>query len=70
MLGSEVLVAPVILKGQTKRDVILPEGKWLFHGNEDMAYEGGRTVTVDAPLDTLPFFIKAGSPLLETLILP
>ena len=69
MLGSDVLVAPVIIKGQTKREVVLPEGKWLFRGKEDRLYEGGKTVTVDAPLDTLPFFIKSGSPLLKTLVL-
>lgn len=67
MLGSEVLVAPVILRGQTTREITLPEGKWLFHGKPESEYEGGRTVTVDAPLDVLPYFIKAGSPLLKSL---
>lgn len=67
MLGSEILVAPVIQKGQTKRELILPEGKWLFLGNSDLIYEGGKAVTVDAPLNVLPYFIKKGSPLLYTV---
>jgi len=67
MLGSEILVAPVIQKGQTKRAVVLPEGKWLLHGKPEREFLGGRTITVDAPLDTLPYFIKADSPLLYTV---
>ena len=56
MLGSEVLVAPVITKGQTKREVILPEGKWIYL--DKIEYTGGQTVTVDAPLSVLPYFVK------------
>lgn len=57
MLGEDYLVAPVIEKGQTKRKVKLPKGKWLYLGKTE--YEGGCTVTVDAPLSILPYFKKA-----------
>lgn len=57
MLGDRVLVAPVITKGATKREVELPDGKWLYLGKTE--YEGARTVTVSAPLEVLPYFIKA-----------
>ena len=57
MLGSDVLVAPVIVKGQFKRQVVLPKGKWKYLGEKE--YEGGKIVTVDSPLEVLPYFIKA-----------
>jgi len=56
MLGSGILVAPVINKGQVARDVVLPRGKWLYLGKEE--YEGGKTVKVPSPLNVLPYFIK------------
>ena len=57
MLGDNILVAPVSMKGQFTKEVVLPEGKWLYLGKEE--YEGGKTVTVDCPLSILPYFIKA-----------
>ena len=56
LLGSDVLVAPVLEKGAATRDVVLPRGTWLYLGREEM--EGGRTVTVPAPIDVLPYFVK------------
>ena len=56
MLGEDILVAPVVVKGMTERKVILPEGKWEgFDGN---TYEGGQTVSVPVTLNDLPYFIK------------
>ncbi len=38
----------------------LPQGKWIdFWTNE--VYEGEEHIIVDAPLDTMPIFIKGGS---------
>ena len=56
MLGSDILAAPVLKKGERSRLVNLPEGSW-----EDEAgtlWEGGRTVSVDAPLERLVWFRK------------
>ena len=56
MLGDEYLVAPVVVKGQTVREIPLPEGKWLgFDGNE---YEGGKTVSLNVTLADMPYFKK------------
>jgi len=54
MLGSDVLVAPVLVQGAVTRDVVLPAGSWRYV--DGTVYEGGRTVTVPAPLDVLPYF--------------
>ncbi len=56
MLGSDILVAPVLVKGARTRDVILPKGRWL--ADDGVEYEGGQTITVDAPLERLPYFTK------------
>ncbi len=54
MLGENILVAPVIVKGQTERAVPLPEGRWRgFDGRE---YVGGRTVTLTVTEADVPYF--------------
>ncbi|MGH9344746.1 MAG: DUF5110 domain-containing protein [Terriglobia bacterium] len=61
MYGPAFLVAPVTEQGATHRRVYLPAGcDWYnYWTNERM--HGGRTVVVDAPIDTLPLFVRAGS---------
>ena len=56
--GSSLLVAPVVDEGKKERDVVLPEGKWLYYDRE---YEGGQTVTVKAPIGVLPVFERVNS---------
>lgn len=60
MLGQNILVAPVVEQGKTKKMVYLPEGKWICY-NTHKIYEGKNYYIVDAPLDTLPMFIKYNS---------
>ena len=60
MLGPDLLIAPVLEKGATQREVWLPEGCWQLHGEGEEL--GGRAnVTVDAPLDVLPWFTRCGA---------
>jgi alpha-D-xyloside xylohydrolase len=61
MFGPALLVAPVVEQGRTTRDVYLPAGAdWYnFWTNEKL--HGGQAVTVAAPIDTLPLFVRAGS---------
>ena len=59
--GPDVLVAPVLYAGQRSRTVYLPkEEQWIDYttGKE---YEGGQTIEADAPLNTIPVFIKKDS---------
>jgi alpha-glucosidase (family GH31 glycosyl hydrolase) len=57
MLGDSLLVAPVVEKGATARDVYLPAGSWQdFYDGE--VFEGPQTLEAyPAPLDILPIFI-------------
>lgn len=59
--GDEVLVAPVMQKGARSREVVFPAGEWIDFFNPQKRYPGGSTAKVDAPLDKLPLFVKAGS---------
>ncbi len=66
LLGDDLLVAPVLEEGARQREVRLPAGLWYdFWSGE--RYEGGRVVTVDAPLERIPLFVRAGTalPLVE-----
>lgn len=58
MYGPKYLVAPVLYAQQKTREVYLPgEGvKWT--GTDGTVFEGGKTITVDTPLDTLPVFTR------------
>lgn len=60
MLGSFVLVAPVIAPGKEAREVYLPDGDWYNYYTGEK-YSGGRYILADAPLDKVPVFIKAGA---------
>ncbi len=58
--GDDILVAPVTRKGSTQWTVYLPEGVWHDFWTHQ-AYQGPGGVTVPAPLDTLPLFVRAGA---------
>lgn len=54
MLGEDILVAPVLKKGESTRTVPLPRGKWA--GFDGKVYEGGQTVSIPVTLADLPYF--------------
>ena len=53
MFGEKYLVAPILRLNEWKRDVYLPAGKWKLTSTEEI-FEGGRTISVDAPIDYMP----------------
>lgn len=53
MLGDKYLVAPMTQPG-TSRTVTLPKGKW--RDEQGKRYRGGKTYTIDVPLNRLPYF--------------
>lgn len=47
--------------GQRSREVYLPSGRWEDFWDGDEVYEGPTTITVDAPLDRIPVFVREGA---------
>jgi alpha-D-xyloside xylohydrolase len=61
LFGSEILVAPVTVAHATDRQVYLPAGRWLNYNDKHTVYSGTMTVTVKAPLQELPLFVREGA---------
>ena len=60
MVGNHLLVAPVMEEGQRTREVFLPPGVWYDFWT-DARYSGEQRVVVDAPLEHIPIFVRAGT---------
>ena len=58
--GRDVVVAPVIAPGVTSRSVQLPAGDWINWWTESLT-TGPAEISVSAPLQTLPLFVRAGA---------
>lgn len=63
--GPDLLVAPVLYAGATSRNVYLPEGEQWVEYASGKEYEGGQCCQVEAPLDTIPLFLKKGCRVFE-----
>ena len=61
MFGPAFLVAPVTDQGATSRLVYLPAGAEWYNYWTNQRFEGGQTIRADAPIDTIPLFVRAGS---------
>lgn len=59
--GKDVLIAPVLTQGATSRQVTFPAGTWVDYANPTKVYEGGSTISYNAPLEVLPMFVRGGS---------
>jgi alpha-D-xyloside xylohydrolase len=60
MFGPAFLVAPVTEQGATSRQVYLPAGAdWYNYWTQERV-KGGQTITVQAPIDTIPLFVQGG----------
>ena len=60
MVGDDLLVAPIVKPDVTSRLVYLPKGIWYdFWTNKK--YDGGTMVRADAPLETVPMFVRGGA---------
>ncbi|MEX1129050.1 MAG: TIM-barrel domain-containing protein [Vicinamibacterales bacterium] len=58
--GRDLLVSPVVEKGATSRMVYLPRGTW-FDFWTDARLEGGREISREVDLDTMPLHVRAGT---------
>lgn len=55
MLGDTYMVAPVVTENDT-RTIKLPKGKW--RDDKGKNYKGGRTITMEIPINRLVYFEK------------
>jgi len=62
LLGEQLMVAPVLDQGVTRREVWLPTGRW-YDWYTGEPHDGGDTVSVAAPLGTTPMFVRGGTAL-------
>lgn len=60
LLGDAILVAPVVTEGARTRTLYLPKGTWVDYWTRQ-TIEGGKVVTVPAPLHQMPMLVRAGS---------
>lgn len=67
LFGDDLLVAPIMYAGQRQREVWLPGGHdWVNLQGERL--RGGQRVMAAAGLETIPLFIREGSPLIPLLV--
>lgn len=59
MMGTDLLVAPVLEKGARARSVRLPPGTW--RSDEGTRVQGPAVLTVEAPLTRVPHFVRCPS---------
>jgi alpha-glucosidase len=60
LVGDALLVAPVVEQGAVQRSLYLPAGEWYDYWTNELL-QGGRNITVTAPLERLPLFVRAGA---------
>ena len=60
MVGDDLLVAPILKPDVTRRLVYLPAGTWYDYWT-NKKYAGGTMISVDAPLETVPMFVRGGA---------
>lgn len=58
-IGEVMIVAPVLNARVTARPVTLPNGEWVDYWTGER-FDGGRSITVDAPVERLPLFLRTG----------
>lgn len=60
MYGSDILAAPIVEQHALSRKVYLPEGCTWTYAATGRTYEGGQWAEAEAPLNTMPIFLRDG----------
>ncbi|MBE6827653.1 MAG: hypothetical protein E7514_03435 [Ruminococcaceae bacterium] len=63
MFGDDILFAPIVNRGQTEKQVYLPEGSWIRTGTNEKYAPGLHTVS--AKTDEFIAFVKEGADVLN-----
>lgn len=61
LLGSEILVAPVVQQGARARDIYLPKGSWHDDNTKKVHVGPKWLMSYPAPLNVLPYFVRSRS---------
>jgi sulfoquinovosidase len=61
LLGDDLLVAPVLEPGCTRRRVVLPEGRWADLFEPARSFTGPGVTEVDVGPDDIPVFARCGA---------
>ena len=59
MFRDDILFAPVVSRGQTQKEVYLPQGEWVLTKSKEI-YTGGRH-TISAEIDEFVAFVRKGA---------
>jgi len=59
LCGDHILVCPIVKDEARSGKVYLPTSQWYHFWTNDL-YDGGKEHNVNAPVDEMPIFIKAG----------
>jgi alpha-glucosidase len=60
IFGDQILVCPVQEPNALGRRMYVPNGKWYNMWTQELV-NGGKEMWVDAPLDSMPLFVKEGA---------
>lgn len=61
LFGKELLVAPVVEKESSSKQIYLPQGEWIDFNNGKTVYQGRQWIAYDTPLNVIPLFVRKGS---------
>jgi alpha-D-xyloside xylohydrolase len=61
LFGPSFLVCPVTHQGAASRPVYLPKGSAWIDFWSGRTYQGGRTITAPASIETMPLYVRSGS---------
>lgn len=68
MFGPDLMVCPVYEAGRRERSVYLPQGSAWIDAASGREYEGGSTISVEAPLVRIPLFLRKGGTITEDML--
>ncbi|MCS7222173.1 MAG: glycoside hydrolase family 31 protein [Anaerolineae bacterium] len=63
MFGPDLLVAPVLHEGARRREIYLPNGATWADAWTGEAFDGGRWIRAEAPLERIPLFLRENAKL-------
>ncbi|NQU35647.1 MAG: DUF5110 domain-containing protein [Bacteroidetes bacterium] len=61
MFGDDILVVPIVERGQEKQEIYLPTGEKWYNFWNNFLFDGGKSMIININLETIPIFVKAGS---------